>query len=243
MTQHEQDAALDGLPAAADDLSGDQVVEYLRNNPKFLAENADLLSTMESPGRWSGDGVVDMQQFLMENLRAEIDNLRESARFVIELSRNNMSIQSRCHAAVLALLAADTADQFFHIISDDLPLLLDVDVVTLGFEPSQPPLAGLVSPEILTLNEGTVDHWMAGGRNACLVREIDDDGALFGAAAGLVHSAALARIRPGKTLPAGLLALGSRTPGLFEPGQGTELIAFLARIMEWSLSRWLEKPT
>ena len=62
---------------------------------------------------------------------------------------------------------------------------------------------------------------------------------MFGEASGLVCSAAYVRINTGGGIPAGLLALGSRERGAFHPGQGSDLLNFLARVAELSLRRWL----
>jgi hypothetical protein len=70
-----------------------------------------------------------------------------------------------------------------------------------------------------------------------LMREVDDDGTIFATAAGLVRSAALARINVSPDWPMGLLALGTRDD-IFRPGQGTELISFLCRVLESSQSRF-----
>ena len=43
------------------------------------------------------------------------------------------------------------------------------------------------------------------------------------------------------TLPA-LLALGSRQTGAFYAGQGTELLAFLSRVLEVTFRAWLHLP-
>ena len=53
---------------------------------------------------------------------------------------------------------------------------------------------------------------------------------------------ALLRLRPSARAPTGLLALGSRVEGRFDPGQGTELLSFLARILELCIRTWLELP-
>ena len=80
------------------------------------------------------------------------------------------------------------------------------------------------------------------GERVQLVGEMNDDGTVFGAAAGLVRSAALARIRPNGAIPAGLFALGSRTEDAFHSGQGSELVQFLARVVENRLQRFLGPP-
>ena len=62
---------------------------------------------------------------------------------------------------------------------------------------------------------------------------------LFGAAAGLVRSQALLRLGFGRGAPLGLLCIGSRQPGRFHPGLGTELLTFLARVISITISQWL----
>jgi uncharacterized protein YigA (DUF484 family) len=42
----------------------------------------------------------------------------------------------------------------------------------------------------------------------------------------------------GEGLPVGLFAVGCRSPGHFEPGQGTELIAFLGHVTRYAVGRW-----
>lgn len=42
----------------------------------------------------------------------------------------------------------------------------------------------------------------------------------------------------GGGLPEGVLALGTRTEGTFHPQQGTELLSFLARVVEHAVRRW-----
>lgn len=251
MTQNTEDTTADAPSDAPADspevgLTDEQVADYLTDNPDFLAENADLLSVMTPPKRWSGDGVVDMQGFLMERLKGEIDNLRSCAQEVIETSRVNMANQTRVHTASLAVLAATDFEHMVRIVNDDLPLILDVDVVSLGFEPAEPPIAalapGLASETIRSLDAGAVDDLMQAGKATLLLPEITDDGTLFGSGAGLARSAAFARLHPSRQLPAGLLALGARGADTFHAGQGTELLGFLARVLERCLARWLEPP-
>ena len=231
---------------APEDVSGEDVAAYLDGHPDFFSDRLELLSKMVAPSRWSGDAVVDMQRFLAERRLGEIDDLRNCAQEVIETSRTNMSVQTRSHAAVLAMLAATDVDHLLHVIDGDLPLLLDVDVVMVAFEPSQ---TFTTSADVHGLTQGAVDGLLGAEENVRLIRDVAgemndgiyDGGTLFGAASGLVHSAALARLRPGSTVPAGLMALGARGAA-FGPGQGTELIGFLARVLESCLHRLAETP-
>ena len=237
-----EDSAQAGEDGPSGGVTADDVVSYLEGHPDFFSSRQDLLSNMTAPSRWTGDGVVDMQRFLADRRLREIDDLRNCAQEVIETSRSNMSVQTRTHAAVLALLWAADMDQLLRVISDDLPLLLDVDVVVLGFEPpglvTDAPMSAEV--EIRDLEDGDVDRILGQDENIVLLRDIDESpgggSGLFGAASGLVRSAGLARLCPGQGVPVGFMGLGTRGP-TFSPGQGTEMIGFLARAMETCLHR------
>ena len=98
----------------------------------------------------------------------------------------------------------------------------------------------VVYPDGKPLTEGTIEfETLDQKRPITASGEINDDGTIFAAAAGLVNSAALARIHAGSNWPVGLLALGARDDA-FHPGQGTELISFLCRVLEASVARTLE---
>lgn len=221
-----------------DTLNDDRVSDFLADNPDFLARNPEILKSMMAPARWSGDGVADMQQYMLEQLRGEIDNLRDCAQDVIETSRTNMSVQTRTHTAVLAVLAATNIEQFGRVIAEDFPLLLDIDIAVVGFESTTGSAFMGASPAIRVFQPGDIDSILGSDLNVVLKRDVIDDGVIFGEGAGLVHSAALARLRPGRRTPQGMMALGSRG-GAFYPGQGTELIGFLARVIERCIDRWL----
>lgn len=226
-------------PGMADEA---EVLAFLEANPDFLARHPDLVAGMDAPGRWSGDGVVDMQQFLLNRRAAEMDQLRDAAQDVIETSRTNMSVQTRTHGAVLSLLNARAWEDMMRCVGQDWPLLLGIDAVVMGFEAGERPNALIMSSDTRQLAPGFVDGLLGGNREVRLFKRIDDDGTVFGAAAGLVRSAAVARIHAGPDWPAGLLALGARDDA-FRPGQGTELISFLSRVLEACLARSLEVTT
>ena len=232
----------DATTTAGGPLSDDAVAEYLRDNPDFLVRYPDALDGQEAPPRWDGDGVVDIHQFMLDRLRGEMEELRTCAADLIETSRSNMSNQTRTHAAVLALLATVDFAHTVRLVREDLPLLLNVDVVSIGFEPAERPLPGLSLPDVQTLPADAVDGLVGAGQDVSLERAMTDDGSIFGAAAGIVRSAALARLRPSGDVPTGMLALGTRHPATFYSGQGTELVGFLALVVEQCVHRWLDPP-
>ncbi|KIL97432.1 hypothetical protein CCC_00493 [Paramagnetospirillum magnetotacticum MS-1] len=218
-----------------------QVTAFLQAHPDFLVRHPDLLLSLSPPSRWADDdGVLDMQVFMIDRLRDEVERVRGAAEHLIHTSRSNMSIQTRTHRAVLSILGAESMAELVEAISDDLPALLDVDVATLCFEKSEEALPDLLAPGILTLPGGTVAQIMGGAdRDCALTEEMPGDPALFGDGAGLVQSSAVVRLSPGGKSPDGVMALGSRHGRTFHAGQATELITFLARVVEGSVRRFV----
>ena len=214
-----------------DGINDSDVLAFLRARPEFLALHPDVVADMVAPGRWSGNGVVDMQKFLIDRRNGEMSQLRDAAQDVIETSRSNMSVQTRTHAAVLSMLATRSWEDILGVVTQDWPLLLDVDVVTLSFERSESSFPYIKEPETRILPPNFIDNLIGSEEDVGLVRDVDDDGTVFVAAAGLVRSAAFARIHVSPYWPMGLLALGTRDE-IFHPGQGTELIGFLCRVLE-----------
>jgi uncharacterized protein YigA (DUF484 family) len=240
MVQETQSAS--ELPDDADgDMTSQSVAAYLIRHPDFLTDHPELMKALTPPSRWNGDAVVDLQSFMVDMLKSELEGLRNCAQEVIETSRSNMTNQTRTHAAVLALIAAGDLERLMRIITDDLPVLLDVDVAVIGLEGVVMTNEG--DAEIRKLAAGDVDRLMKSNQEAVLFSSITDDGSIFAHAGALVRSAALARLRLEPLQAEGFLALGSRHEAAFRGGQGTELLRFLARVIERCLLRIVTTQT
>jgi len=224
-------------------LNDDAVGQYLLDNPGFFTRNPDILVHFQGPlSVERGDGVVDFQSAMVDRLRDEIQNLTACTQDVIETSRTNMTYLTRTHAAILALLAAQDAAHMARIITTDLALLLDVDVVAFGFEQHTKAEAALRLPGVRMLPIDFLDAQIGEGGDVALIRDSLDDGTVFGDDHVHVCSSALVRMRPSATTAGGLIALGSTIPGAFHPGQGTDLLNFLARVCEKLFQKWLTNP-
>lgn len=243
MTQTPEDAA--GLSrnsaggARSARVTAAEVMEYLQRHPEFLTQHPDLLDSLKLPDRHGGEGVVDLQQFMVERLRREVQRLRGDQDDLLSNSRDNLATQTRVHRAALALLEARSLANLVEIVTTDLAVILDVDVVTLCLERSE----GFTEPSrmegVQLLDRGAVDGLIGREHEVLLRDEVTGDPLLFGGGAGLVRSDALIRLRFGDGMPQGLMAFGTRHPGYFDSGQGTELLSFLARILEHCVRSWL----
>jgi uncharacterized protein YigA (DUF484 family) len=215
------------------------VIAYLRRHPDFLDSHPEALRLLRPPTREIGDGVVDFQQFLFERQRSELTRLNTEYHTLIAVSRGNLASQNRVHKAALTVLAAPSFGQLLQIVTTDLAVLLDVDVVTIAVENVAGVMPRLNVQGIHLLEAGTVEQMLGEDKSVLYEAEIAGDPVLFGGAAGLVRSQALLRLRFGRETPAGLLCIGTRKPSRFHPGLGSELLGFLARIVGLSIGLWL----
>lgn len=238
-------------PEKPERLVAADVAAYLRRHPDFLARRPELLSLMKAPAREMGDGVVDLQQFMLDRLRTDNARLKLVQRKLISTSRSNLANQSRVHAAVLAMLGATTFENLIAVVTDELTMLLDIDAVGLCVEATHGAadrmpgtIAGGALPGgIQVLEAGSVDDLLGPTHDVLLRPDVIGDPVIFGpAAAGLVRSDALVRLRVSAAAPVGLLALGARKPNAFNPGQGTELLQFMAQVIEHLIRAWLDLP-
>jgi len=234
-----QNAVAAPVPSAVTDV---EVRAYLRAQPDFLLRNPDLLSVLTPPALQRGDKVVDMQGFMLQRQRGELEKLQQQHGELIGTSRANLASQARVHSAALALFGARTFEQLIQTVTTDLAVMLDADVATIGVESAEPMKPKLRNQGVQILKPGTVETLFGPERDVLLFEEVEGDPMLFGDGAGLVRSAALLRLRVSAKSPAGLLALGTRTPGKFHVAQGTELLHFLGRSVAITIAQWLDLP-
>ncbi|MBF0167983.1 MAG: DUF484 family protein [Alphaproteobacteria bacterium] len=210
------------------------VLKFLEQNPDFLSNHPQALDMLAPPERFDGRRVVDMQNMMMRRLQERMERLRADAGEVVAITRANLSSQARTHAVVLALMESQDVNAFLRVIAEDLPMLLDLDAAVLAFEEDIFP--EFHSPIIARIETGTVAELML-GKEALLRASLAVEEGLYGAAAPLVLSDGLGRLSV-NGVP-GLMCLGSRYEGMFEPGQGLDLFLFLARAIERMAERVL----
>lgn len=216
-----------------------EVLLYLRQNPDFLDSHPEALKLLWPPSREPGENVLDFQYFMLERLRRDLSRLENEQKSLISTGRSNLASQCRVHKAVLAIMRGRSFEQLLQIVTTDLAVLLDVDVVTLGVESAAARARRLPFAGIRLLKAGAVEALLGRNRDVLLAPSVEGDPALFGGAAGLVRSQALLRLTFSGEAPVGVLCIGTRRAGAFHPGLGTELLSFLARALEVTMAQWL----
>jgi len=234
MTQTRKNKADSGITA-------DEVAEWLSENPDFLPRHPELLDDLAAPSRKLGGGVADLQQALIEKLRADLELAGQRQIELVETSRANLNSQTRIHECIVAMMSANSFEQLIQTITTDFAVLLDLDVVTLCIEADRSELGAPNSRGLHIVPAGTVNRVMGSGRHVLLRSFVEGEPEIYGGGAPLVASDALARISVSSNTPPGLIAFGSRASGKFEAGQAVELLAFLARVSERAIRIWLKQ--
>jgi hypothetical protein len=228
-------------PSADDAPSAEAVAAFLAARPDFLADHPDLLDTLILPEAGGGDGVVDLRAHLVQRQRDEIDRLKRQQRAIVSATRANQNTQQRIHSAILFLLDAESFEHLIQAIGTDLAVLLDLDAAVLSVENEGDDRPPPLRSGVRVLPPGTIDHLLGGAAHR-LDGEIEGDETVFGPAAGLVKSQALIRLDVSSETPPALLALGSRDPEMFQNGMRTDLMGFLANVLQRCIRDWLDLP-
>ena len=223
-------------------IEADAVLAYLQRHPDFLNEHPQLMELLTPPEQKLGAGVLDMQRFMVTRLRDRLSELERANEKLTAVGQDNLKAQTLVQAAALALLTARSFEAMIDIVVTRLPDLIDVEASSLCVE-SGTPLPGksnLVGVRVI--RPGAIDRIVGPGGEVRLIADTPGSRTLFGEVAPRIRSMALARLTFGPGTPPGVLALGSAKTDGFAPGQGTELLAFLARIVELCIRRWLAAP-
>lgn len=229
--------------AEAGGLTAADVLAYLEMHPDFLARHPEATEALHLPGKHDGAGIVDLRAFVIDRLKSKARQLQKTNEDIVNISRANLTGQARVHAAALALLEATSFEGLIQAVTTDLTVLLGVDAVTLAVESEgEGPLPGRLVAGVQMIPKGETDRILGQGRDVVLTAALAESRPLFGPAADLVRSEALLRLHPSAHCPTGILAIGSRTEGTFDSGQATELLAFLARVVELCIRTWLGLP-
>lgn len=223
-------------------MTEEDVIEFLRANPKFLQKNPEACDLLIPPKNGGGKNVADFQSFMIERLKDDKEKVLETTQEIVENARSNMNNQQRIHKVVLRLLEARNFEEFIHIITMDLSTMLDTDISVLVVESNGHDIPHIHTNGIRVLPAGTIDKWMK-GQDVLLESNISGIEAIYGGGATLVQSQALLRVDISMDTPPAILAFGSRDPNMFEDGQGTEMVSFLARVVERAFRSWLNLPS
>lgn len=186
--------------------------------------------------------VISFEDRAVATLRARVAEVEEANHDLIAFARGHSGAVAAIHEAVLAVVEAEGFDHLIHIVTQDWPLMLNVDAVAMalfvGDKGVRADAGGLqfVDPPIVRKSIGDA---LLSGCGGVLLRGVERGHPLFGPASELIRAEALVRLDCEAPLPSGMLALGQRSEQSFETRHGSELLMFLGGVLTRSMARWL----
>lgn len=181
--------------------------------------------------------VIPFKDHALAHLRERLGAAQEANQDLIAFARGHSGAVSAIHEAVIAAMEADSIDDLLHVVTQEWPLILGIDAVSLalviGDQAFRADCNGVhqVAPKMLMRSVDQV-HGVS-------MRAVLHGHPLFGPACDLIRAEAIIRIDCGSPLPVGLLALGQRSEQDLDARHGSELLMFLGRSLAAIIRRWL----
>lgn len=207
-----------------------EVRDFLKADPTLLHNDPELLSELGL--RVHAANVVDFVSPALA--RRALQNAQEdAARKELEaIARSNFDAQAQAHATVIDLLDARNHADLARRVDETSRLRFDLACGVIALEtPGRTPAGWRMIPA------GMADALLGPEGLAVMGRPLYGD-LLFGEAVDQVQSVAMVRLAIWSPARQGVLAFGSSDPDAFTADMGTELVTFLARVIERTAERW-----
>ena len=220
----------------------EEVKDWLKTHPDFLFENPDVLEILVPPDKFKDDHVWDFQHFAIRRLQDQVRQTRQKFDGLILSARENTSVQMQVSKAIVGLVKARNLEQLLEVVTLDLVNLFGVDVVRLAMESEAAELYDCFYPEhqysgIVFIDPGITEEMFGKKLNVRLsadtsVDDIPGFDQIFTECTKLVKSCAFLKLTLKDTSRDAILAFGVREVARFHPEQGSDLLRFLAQVLE-----------
>lgn len=207
------------------------VRRFLSDNPAFIREDDGLLDELGL--KVAAGNVVDFGPAALARVHAAHQREATQRQQLEETARANFSAQAQTHGAVIDLLDARSHSDLAWRIDDLAKQRFGLAAAVIALEDPERVPAGW-----RPLVEGQVDMVLGGEKRLARMGFAPTALGLFGEQASEIRSMAMVRMAIWEPSRQGLLAFGSTDAQGFTEDMGTELVAFLARVVERTAERW-----
>lgn len=216
------------------ELTEEQVADYLSNHSDFFSRNAELLEKLEVPHQTGGAiSLVERQTSL---LRAKNQNLTAHLSDLIDIARHNDIQFEKTRRLILALLEAETLDEIAIAIDESLCQDFFSDLTELIIFTSKP--LNVNNLRIMLHEDASViNNLISTNLPSCGHLSQLENHFIFADKATDVKSSAIVPLIQGETL--GLLAIGSLDANHFSSNQGTLLLSYVGEVLSRTIYRIL----
>jgi hypothetical protein len=206
------------------------VRRFLSDNPDFLRDDGGLLDELGL--KVAAGNVVDFGPAVMARVHAAHQREASQRQQVEETARANFSAQAQTHGAVVDLLDSRNHSDLARRVDDLAQNRFGLAAGVIALEADHPPAGWKM------LVEGQVDMILGGQQRLARMGFAPTALGLFGERGEAIKSMAMVRMAIWEPSRQGLLAFGATDDLSFTEDMGTELVAFLARVVERTAERW-----
>lgn len=211
----------------------EDVAEYLKNNPAFFEQYADLLAQIFVPHPHGGRA-VSLAERQMLTLREKNRQTETKLAELIAFGEENDAISEKVHRLAVALIAAETFQAVIHLLNFHLRDDFAVPHVALRLWHKPEGVSDL--PEFAAVSEELQVFAETLNRPYCGSTAGFGTTTWFGDQAGHIRSQALIALRNGGGT-IGMIALGSEESQRFYPDMGTLYLERLGEMVSAALGR------
>jgi len=245
-------------------LEGDDVAQYLRDNPKFFVERTDLLAEITLPH--DAGGAISLVERQIVVLREQKHELQRQFQELLHIARDNEQLNERMQCLTLSLLEIDDIEESMSMLGTVLAEEFTAETVAIFLTPDPDKLAlvegsrngiaqdqpGLRSIDI-HFTETTDDevleefaHMLTASDPVCNELSNEQKTMLFGENAVEVESVILVPLsftlsyQPDSEA-IGFMAIGSESPDRFIQGMGTMFLKYLGELVSRTLMKHVKQ--
>lgn len=209
------------------DITADDVIEYLKQNPDFFVGRDALLSELSIPHKTgSATSLVERQVAV---LRERNMDMRQRLHKFVEVARDNDKLFEKTRALTLRLLTATTLKGILDTVSDSLRDDFNIDCFSLALY-QRPSLADHTSIDLVDQAETQkeIGHLLRSGHAISGILRTKELAFLFPTHGG-VKSAALTPI--GEEGSLGYLAVGSDRDDYYRANMDTLFLTYIGQML------------
>ena len=212
-------------------MNADDVAQYLKDNPEFCEDHADMLSAISIPHPHGGHAIALSDRQLL-SLRDKNKVIESKLAELIQFGEENMDIGEKMHRLCLAMLAASGLPSQLGALNYNLREDFAVPHVTLRFWRGQGegPEHDAPGDELKAFVAALELPYCGPGYN-------DEVLSWFGDAATHIRSTSLIALADGECF--GVLVLASEDPDRFHHDMGRMYLKRLGELASAALSRFV----
>ncbi len=211
----------------------EEIADYLKNNPGFFEQYADLMSQIFVPHPHGGQA-VSLAERQMLTLREKNRSTESKLAELIAFGEENDQISEKVHRLAVALIAAETFQAVIHLLNFHLRDDFSVPHVALRLWDKPDGVEDL--PEFAAVSEELQVFAETLAKPYCGSTAGFGTASWFGANASHIRSQALIALRNGGGT-VGMIALGSEETQRFYADMGTLYLERLGEMVSAALAR------